>query len=161
MACHEVENLSLFLDGELSAAEATRVQQHVTTCAGCAAELDELRAMTRLLSAARSSSMGGMPDEAMDRLRLHVQGLIESTDAGLLRIARVFTGLAASILIAGIWLLSQPTETPKVEVATSGWQRAAITLSVDPTPTTMPDIQSPEAVLADLSGLRDWEAELP
>lgn len=161
MSCDQVQNLSPLLDGELSAAEADRVQLHVTSCAVCAAELDELRAVSRLMFAARDSGMGGMSNEAMDRLRLHVQDLIETADNGLLWIARVFTGVAASVLVAGIWLLSQaPAERSGVEVA-AGWQTAAITLSVDPAPTTMPDVRSPEAVLADLSGLRDWEAELP
>ena len=39
------------VDGELDAANALAVEAHVTTCAGCAAELERLRALGRLVQA--------------------------------------------------------------------------------------------------------------
>lgn len=41
---HPGDALSGLLDGELDAATAQRVRQHVTACAACAAELDDIRA---------------------------------------------------------------------------------------------------------------------
>jgi anti-sigma factor RsiW len=111
MSCEQLQLLGPLVDGELAADKVQALSLHVAACPACTAELDELRAVSRLVSAARRSNMGRMPDEAMDRLRLHVQGLIETADVGLVWMARVFSGVAASVLIAGIWLLSQPART--------------------------------------------------
>jgi len=166
MSCHQSHLLTPLLDGELPAGEAERVRQHVASCAACTAEWDELRAVSTLMSAARRSTMGQPSEDAMARLRLHVQGLVETADVGLIWMARIFSGVAASVLIAGLWLVNQPVERPSAQ--TSGaWERAAYTLSVDPAPvTTVPDLRSPEAILDDLAGTNlssagTLEAELP
>ena len=44
------ELLSSYIDGEVSASEARRVEEHLTGCDECAAELESLRATTMLLS---------------------------------------------------------------------------------------------------------------
>jgi len=120
MSCDQTHLLSPYLDGELPASSAAAVRDHLASCADCAAEADALRGVGRLMGMARRSNLGEPSEQVMDRLRLHVQGLIETSDYGLLRIARLFTGLAASVLIAGIWLLNhQPVQPsgPVVVVA--------------------------------------------
>ena len=41
--------LSAYIDGETSASESRRVQEHLVSCAGCAAELESLQATAMLL----------------------------------------------------------------------------------------------------------------
>jgi anti-sigma factor RsiW len=53
------EQLSAYLDGELSAAERTALERHLPTCAECRAELAELRRMRALL--------GALPTPALPR----------------------------------------------------------------------------------------------
>lgn len=170
MDCQELHLLGPLIDGELPPARAEQVLEHARSCPVCAAELDELRAVSRLVTVARQRGMGQMPDDAMDRLKLHVQGLVESADVGLIWMARAFSGLAASILIAGLWLLNQPVDAPPAQTASRDHvaMTAAATLIIDP-PTTVsaPDLRSPEAVLDDLAGTNlssaSWvtETELP
>ena len=159
MACDQTHLLSPYLDGELSPAEGDRVRAHVADCPACAAELDGLRAVGRLLSAART----GYPadaDEVMARLRLHVADLVESADAGLLRIARVFTGVAASVLVGGLWLLSQPATSgpgvPQAKVVPWEQYRSVLTEG-DEQPVVAPAAEptTREAILIALSGVRE------
>jgi hypothetical protein len=120
MPCDQTHLLSPYLDGELSTADAEQVRQHLAACGACAAEADAHRAISRLMGMARRSSIGEPSEQVMDRLRLHVRGLVETTDYGLLRIARVFSGLAASILVAGLWLLTQPQQPAVNQTKTNG-----------------------------------------
>jgi len=46
---HEKENLSGYLDAALPEADRRRVEGHLAGCAGCRAELDELRAVSRMV----------------------------------------------------------------------------------------------------------------
>jgi len=137
MLCEHSHLLGPYLDGELPAADVALVREHLAICPACAAEADGLRAVSRLMGMARSSGMGEPSNEVMDRLRVHVNGLVETSDYGLLRIARVFTGLAASVLIAGLWLLHshQPMQVP-----VSG----PMFVSLNPPPVT-PDDFAPKA----------------
>lgn len=157
MACDQSHLLSPYVDGELPPAEADRVRGHAVACPACAAELDGLRAVGRLLAAARASDPPGT-DEAMARLRLHVADLVGSADAGLLRIARVFTGLAASVLVGGLWLLSQPAANPNpARAGAVEWEQVRYVLTdVDEQPAApAAEPTTPEAVLNALSGVRD------
>ena len=48
--CAKIRSLlSAYIDGETSASESRRVQEHLASCPGCAAELESLRATTMLL----------------------------------------------------------------------------------------------------------------
>ena len=158
MACDHSQLLSPYLDGELPAAAADRVRSHVAGCPACAAELDGLRAVGRLLSAARGGYPAGT-DEVMARLRTHVQSLVDNTDTVLLRIARVFTGVAAAVLIGGLWLLGQPPATDTRVVRADGpvpWDQVRIMLTGSDEAATVPAAQpaTREAVLEELSGYR-------
>jgi anti-sigma factor RsiW len=121
MSCDQSQLLSAYLDGELPSAEAVRIEEHLATCPACSAEADELRALGRLMGMARRSDLGLPSQDVMGRLREHVSQLVETTDYGLLRIARLFTGLAATVLIAGLWLLhmtaNQAPQAPTVRLS--------------------------------------------
>lgn len=107
MPCDQSQFLTPYLDGELSTDQAQAVATHLATCPSCAAEWDELQALGRLMAVARRSNWGEPEAESLQRLRLHVRDLVETSDLGLLRMARFFTGIAASVLLAGIWLVYQ------------------------------------------------------
>jgi len=138
----------------------------------CAADADALRGVGRLMSMARRSNMGEPSTDVMDRLRLHVQDLVETGDYGLLRIARLFTGLAASVLIAGLWLLNHNQPVPGV-VPFGSRTDVALVSPVDFSPKPDPGIEiasaeptTPDDVLERLMGMPEanngsLEGELP
>lgn len=127
--CDQSQRLSAYLDGELSAADAARLQGHLAACGACAAELDELRALGRLMGMARRGTWGEPSAAAMDGLRAHVRSLVDNTDTVLLRIARVFSGVAATILIAGLWLLSHTPTTTAAQAKPVPWDVVAYSLT--------------------------------
>jgi hypothetical protein len=55
---HDEEQLSAYLDGELTARQAENVEQHLATCHACAALLEELRDTRALLSALPTQTPG-------------------------------------------------------------------------------------------------------
>jgi anti-sigma factor RsiW len=165
MRCDQSHLLSPYLDRELSPSEAAGVRDHLTACAACAAEADDLRAVGSLLSAARRSNLGMPSEDVMDRLRVHVRGLVETADVGLVWMARIFSGVAASVLIGGLWLLNQPPTAGTASTQGVPWDVVAVSVT-DPTPTgtdvsTEPAAAEPatrESVLAALSGIPDAAA---
>jgi hypothetical protein len=109
------------------------------------------------MAAARTSYPPGT-DEVMARLRLHVADLVESADAGLLRIARIFTGVAASVLVGGLWLLSQPAaNTNPAQAGAVEWEQVRYVLTDGDEQPAAPAAEptTREAVLNALSGVRD------
>lgn len=160
MSCDQSHLLSAYLDGELPAAQATAVADHVAGCPTCAAEVDELRALGRLMTKARRSDLGAPSDDVMARLRVHVRDLVETADYGLLRIARIFSGLAATVLIAGLWLLHQAATPPNIQsrvqpIASlpSPPSVTEVLPTIDPAEATEPNTR--EAILEKLIGVDD------
>ena len=136
MACDQSQLLSLYADGELAAPRRAAMVEHLAVCPKCAAELDELQALRRLMSAARNAPWTTTPDgvavdDVMARLQAHVQDLVESTDYALLRLARIFSGVAACVLIGGLWLMNQPASTTAPQQARVGWDDVATRYVID------------------------------
>jgi anti-sigma factor RsiW len=66
MACNElVEIVTDYLDGTLPAAELARVRDHLTSCDGCQAHIEQMRATVRVL---RSEPEEQAPPEMADAL---------------------------------------------------------------------------------------------
>ena len=146
--CQYNAMLSAYHDGELDADSTRLVSEHLTNCPACANELREIEEISRLFA-----------DEAVPRLsmielaRLH-QNLDRGEESDLLRTAGLLTALAASVLIvSAVWLAEFPTRhaaavSPAVAVVPASeipaWERAAITLNVDP----LPDFASDPANMA-------------
>jgi anti-sigma factor RsiW len=63
MADHVSEWLGALLDGELQGLKLRQVKDHLTTCAVCQAELNELRSLSRLL---KSSTLADRPEPLED-----------------------------------------------------------------------------------------------
>jgi len=161
MSCDQSQLLSAYLDGELPPAEAARLSEHLAACPACSAEADELRALGRLMGMARRSDLGLPSEDAMGRLHEHVAQLVETTDYGLLRIARLFTGLAATVLIAGLWLLhmaANPAPQPDGNVRVAGTLPLSPTVQevltgVEPADAAEPSTR--DAILEKLIGVED------
>src|SRR5688500_1093601 len=155
MSCEQLQLLGPLVDGELAPDKADALSLHVASCPACSAELDELRAMRRLVSAARRGHIGQMPEEALGRLRLHGQGPTGAAATGPTGMARVSSGVAAGALRAGIWLLSQPAAKTGVAPHDPVPQIVpiAIPFTLEPAQAPQqPDLRLPESILDDLAG---------
>jgi anti-sigma factor RsiW len=105
--CSYRSTVEAYHDGELDAARGAEFERHLASCQPCTAELAGLRKMSGVFAAApvnRLSQIG--------LYRLHAN-LDLLTDRGLLWLARVMTGLAASVLVVGsIWLTRAKPAVP-------------------------------------------------
>jgi anti-sigma factor RsiW len=145
MDCEFSKQLGPYVDGELGAARATQVEAHLLGCPMCARELRELRGLRAVFAATQFPSLSAA---GMARVRQRAAALAEAPDQRLLRIARLLSGVAACLLIAGTLRLSTAGGQP---VKAASWERRALMI-----PTAAPadpsDVANPEWVLADLSG---------
>jgi anti-sigma factor RsiW len=139
--------LDAYHDGELDAAERARVEAHLSTCATCAAELAEMRALSARIGTATASG-----EVSADESRgMHAAVRREAEQARderersmpLLRTAGMLSALAASVLIiSGAWLMElrpaakAPGQEARVALQPE-WERVAMTLRADPRPELM------------------------
>lgn len=109
--CPRIEDLSAWVDAELSAGERARLDAHFATCAACRARLDELQALR--------ASFRDLPEERLSfDLSQVIRGRIESMGGRAAqprrrrwqRLVPVGFGAAASLSLglAGGWLLTAP-----------------------------------------------------
>ncbi|MGH9230107.1 MAG: anti-sigma factor family protein [Acidimicrobiales bacterium] len=79
ISCNEaVRRLWRFLDGELEAAEAGSVEDHLDQCVTCCGELEFARELRKLLDAQRAA---GLPADVRDRLERFVDQLDDVPEA--------------------------------------------------------------------------------
>ena len=105
--------LEAFHDGELDAAARADVSRHLETCSTCASELSNIQSTSRLFDEAPVPRLS-----QISLYRLHAN-LDLLTDRGLLKIARILTGLAASVVVAGSLWLMRPSPVTQVSSAPS------------------------------------------
>ena len=156
MACEHARQIGPYLDGELPPGQARALEAHLAVCSECAGEAREVRDLRGLFAMAEFSPLSR---SAMARLHRHVETLV-GPDPGVLRIARVLSGIAACLLVAGgLWLSQErrPTQgQPNVTVSLAAWEeaaleRAALRVEPRPAPPSGADVTMPEWVLSDLS----------
>ena len=140
--CDEQLLLSAYLDGELDAQRAQRVEQHVRGCAACAAELEMLRDASRQLREYPFEDI-----TATELADLH-RGVEESGDEQKIwRIGGTIGLIAASVMIVGMaWLKALPAPSARpgsgniaVQTKPQPWEKTAITLRADPVYSTDAD----------------------
>ena len=114
---HPDDDLSAYLDGELTAAEAEAVYAHVVACADCSAELDAVRASRVSL---RTLPAVEPPPGFLERLlATEVPGADRDTPGRVLpfRSRRAVLGNAAAAVAAGLFLVVGSAGTPATAVA--------------------------------------------
>src|SRR5580698_7382453 len=94
MNCDFKNKIGAYHDGELDPAVCDKVEMHLAECPVCMAELIGLKAMSQLFAA--------MPEPRLSQITMHrlhnrAEGAMEE---GLIRYARVLSGIAACILVA-------------------------------------------------------------
>lgn len=113
MTCQEVRSaLDLYLDDELTALEASRVQEHLDRCDGCRKTMETEASLHALLTA------DAVRDEAPARLRGRILKLVAKESpkrAAWLR--RLVVGAALALLLCGILLGSDTSGPPAVPLA--------------------------------------------
>src|SRR4051812_6577950 len=99
MICPHAHLVNAFMDGELPEQQREAVLAHLADCDVCRETLEELRAISRMVSAA---PLRPMPAGLIERL----EDQFESTnrDRGVLRIAEWLTTAAAAVLIVSLML---------------------------------------------------------
>ena len=98
--CNEHQKLEAYHDRQLDAVSRAEIEQHLAACGNCSADLAELQNVSRLFA---DYPVARLSQISLYRLHSNLDLL---TDRGLLRLARVMTGLAASVLLLGsLWLM--------------------------------------------------------
>lgn len=105
-ACADLRELVLLLpDGQLAAAEAARVREHLAQCEDCRRLLADVEEMRSVLRAE-------VPAPAPAALRGRVEARLEQADGGrLLRLPSIAAAVAAAVLVA--WVLWAPLDLPR------------------------------------------------
>jgi anti-sigma factor RsiW len=98
--CDFCQRLGAYYDGELDAAARAEVERHLRACGVCTDRLAQLRGMSDMFAAAPVPRLSQI---SMHRLHTNLDLLL---DRGLLRLARVLSAVAASVLLFGsTWLV--------------------------------------------------------
>jgi anti-sigma factor RsiW len=121
--CPFSPELEAYHDGELPPPRHQAIERHLPQCPVCVSELAELASTSELLA---SSPRTGLSQIALHRLHRKVDDLMEE---GMLRLIRVLSAVAASVLVVGsAWLVrghqsavenSAPIAPPWADVAMS------------------------------------------
>lgn len=123
--------VSAYFDGELDEARTREVEGHLSSCAACAAELESLRRMSNVLS---GWSAPEMPGDVLARLHEAVAGEAAAAERGVLRLARVLSGVAAAVMVAGtLWLSMSARDSGATQVVDESIQQQIVK-----PPTTQP-----------------------
>jgi anti-sigma factor RsiW len=118
--CEYARRLGAYHDGEMTAASAREMEQHVRDCPACAAELARLRALSPLLAAVASPAL---PPGALERIRRKVD---QARTSGIRRFAEAMLGAAAAILlICSVWMLVL-SGSPESDGTIPLWEMAAV-----------------------------------
>jgi anti-sigma factor RsiW len=124
MRCDDVQLLHAYHDGQLAPAARADVETHLQNCAECAALLEELRAVSRLVREAPLPEVG-----KVDASRLY-EAWAASPQRGLLRIASWMTAAAAAVLVGSLvlWPHGRNQNVPNSSIASaaSSWEVPAL-----------------------------------
>lgn len=140
--CENKTRLSAYIDGELQARECAAIERHLAACDSCAAELADLRNISRLIG-------DWQPGMLSDAAALRIHNALDMLNwRRMERIAGRLAALAASVaLVALIW----PARTANVPDSLATWEGAAVTLSDEPATSGVREVALAEWMVADLS----------
>jgi anti-sigma factor RsiW len=107
--CPNGLRLSAYFDGELPAADAQSVADHLEACAPCQTEMAW---MGRLSGGLMAFQSGALPDRALRRMQ---RAVAWQADAGLLRFARGVAAAAAIVVLScSAWLVASAAAHPQM-----------------------------------------------
>jgi anti-sigma factor RsiW len=123
-ACELSLRVHAYHDGELPEAQRREVEEHLSACPACAAELEQLRGLSQALSTA-------VIPRVSPSFVQHIQSLAEPLEQVLLfRFGRRMTAAAAAmvLLATGYWVMNQkpPIATPVSSVSIAAWEQQVI-----------------------------------
>lgn len=141
--CPTTETLSAYHDGELDVTAADDVRSHVSLCARCGSELNDMKALSTAISE-DAQTIDALPIE-LARIQAKVRMSVTRADASasIRRTAALLGTMAASLLIiSAAWLIDpergavhRPADG--LVMAAPDWERLASTLHAEPRPGVM------------------------
>ena len=145
-SCDWTTSLSAYHDGELSAVDSARVEEHLATCQECRRELGQYRRLSLMLGKADIPELSSVALANMKR-RIDWEGNLV-----ILRLARRMTGVAAAVLLAGmLWLVTASSSGSAAPSVMNDWEAAAVSPSTDTVQQNSSDVQLAEFIETDLS----------
>jgi len=113
--------MSAFYDGQFADEEQRGLQEHVARCAECAAELERLKALSRLLACA---DVPRLSPGALERIHQAVDTVGEKA---VFRTAQALAMAAAVVLaVCAVWLWQAGGAPEAYAAAAPDWERAAV-----------------------------------
>ncbi len=130
--CPLDSQLDAYCDGELPSDQRAEIERHLETCAACTAQIEQIHGLSRAFA---ESTPPRLSQIGLHRLHARLDLLV---DRGFIRLARVLSGVAASVLLFGTaWLVTHsrtPTPAPKpVDYSLMDWEEQSAPVA-EPTP---------------------------
>lgn len=124
--CKYGEWLTAYHDGELTSKRRRELERHLEECSSCAAELEQLRALSGLLGQAE------VPALSEDALARFHRAVPAARERGIVRLCRnVALAAAALLVICGGLLWYDAANQADASTAPAAWEVAAVTLDAD------------------------------
>jgi len=119
--CEYAQKLGAYHDGELPPAQAAEMEEHIASCAACAAELGRIRALSEMLKQVRQPQV---PAATLRRLHRRVDSLPNLT---IHRLAEIAAAVAAAVLVTcSVLLATASAGTAPAASLPEGWEIAAV-----------------------------------
>lgn len=144
--CQQACRLNAYHDGEMPAGARAELEQHLRQCPQCTAELERLRAMSRLAAAVPAVEI---PPMTLQRLHRRIDLLPSRTIA---RLAEVVSAIAATILIACVVGLVRQPASNGTAASMAIWETPAQASSPADTTDAASEESLANAIAQDLSG---------
>lgn len=145
--CPKERAIEAYHDGELPPEQIPALEAHLAKCNPCQLIVQRIVVLSRLLSESTGPQLSQI---ARARVYRRVEAAL---DRGLVRLAWTFSGMAASVLLAGSLWLASAKQTPAAAAAPP-WISVAYS-SETGSSASQPATPAAEWYLADASGRSD------
>lgn len=142
--CDYARRLGAYHDGELPAAKAAEVEEHVRRCPACAAELARIRALSQILKSAQPPQLSSV---ALDRLHRQVD---QQPNYAIRRMVKAVAAAAAAVLVTCTIFFATASGSSSAASLPERWEIAAVPISTD-SPMASADEQLATWVVRDLA----------